>query len=341
VNSTLDGARWSAERAHAWYNARPLPFGCNFIPSNAINALEMWQAETFDPKTIDRELGFAQNVGMNAMRVYLHNLLWEQDAAGLKRRMEEYLTLAAGRGIDTLFVLFDTCWNDHPQLGEQPAPRPGVHNSGWVQGPGSVRLLDPSAWGPLEGYTRDILSTFGTDSRVLGWDLFNEPTNGGYSDSVLPFLVNTFAWARMANPSQPLTVGTWDDHPLSNDVILQQSDIITFHNYDTAELLDAKIVQLQALGRPIICTEYMARTVGSRFETCLPVLLKHGVGAINWGLVKGKTNTIFGWEKPLADVDEPPEWFHDIFRPDGTPFNEAEVACLRAHSGFFQRQRPQ
>jgi len=322
--------RWSKERARTWYGQQPWLVGCNFIPSTAINQLEMWQADTFDAPTIDRELGLAESVGMNVVRVYLHNLAWEEDAAGFKQRIGRFLELADKHHIRVVLVLFDSCWNDHPKAGKQPAPKPGVHNSGWLRAPGSARLFDARTWGGLEGYTKDILGSFGRDPRVLAWDLFNEPSNSGYFDAAVPLLKAVFAWAREANPDQPLTSGLWNDHPMSNQVMLDNSDVVTFHDYDAPEKLEAHILKLQETGRPLICTEYMARTRGSLFETSLPIFKRHGVGALNWGLVKGKTNTIFAWDAPMPDQDEPPVWFHDLFRPDGTPFKASEVEFLRS-----------
>jgi hypothetical protein len=322
--------RWSAEQANRWYDGQPWPVGCNFIASTAVNQLEMWQQDTFDPATINRELGFAQSIGMNTVRVFLHNIPWEQDASGFKRRIDSYLAIAAKHNIRTIFVLFDSCWNDNPHPGKQAAPRPGVHNSGWVRAPGTKRLFDSRTWGGLEGYTRDVLKSFGTDPRVLMWDLFNEPSNSGYMDAVVPLLKSVFAWAREANPMQPLTSGLWNDHQMSNEVMLANSDVVTFHDYDVADKLEAHIKTLQATGRPLICTEYMARTRNSLFQTCLPVFIRYRVGALNWGLVKGKTNTIFAWDTPMPDHDEPPVWFHDIFRPDGTPFSQKEVDFIKS-----------
>jgi len=322
--------RWSAARANAWYARQAWPVGCDFIPSTAINQLEMWQAETFDPAAIDRELGLAEGLGMNTVRVYLHNIPWEQDAAGFRKRIGEYLAIADRHHIKTIFVLFDSCWTDNPKPGKQPEPKPGVHNSGWVRAPGTERMFDSRTWGGLEQYTKGVLAAFGKDERVLAWDLFNEPSNSGYMDSCLPLLIKSFEWAKAANPSQPLTAGWWHDHPASNRVMFDNSDVVTFHWYGDAAGLEAKILELAKMGRPMICTEYMARTRGSVFETSLPVFERHRVGAINWGLVKGKTNTIFAWDTPMPEVDEPPVWHHDIFRPDGTPYSQKEVDFIRA-----------
>jgi endo-1,4-beta-mannosidase len=199
--------RWTAENANGWYQRQPWLVGCNFTPSTAINQLEMWQAATFDPDTIGRELGWAAGIGMNAVRVYLHDLVWQADAEGFKRRIDRYLALAARKGIQTLFVLFDDCWNMDPKLGKQPEPLPGVHNSGWMQSPGSKVVTDPGGWARLESYVKDVLAAFAADERILMWDLYNEPGNNGLGDRSLALLQAAFGWARAARPQQPLTAG--------------------------------------------------------------------------------------------------------------------------------------
>ncbi|MFD2570701.1 cellulase family glycosylhydrolase [Spirosoma soli] len=330
---TVFAGRWTPEQAKAWYAKQPWLVGANFTPSTAINQLEMWQADSFDSVTIDRELGYAEGVGMNVMRVFLHNLLWENDAEGFKKRIDQFLRIADRHKIKIMFVLFDSCWNDEFALGKQPTPKPGIHNSGWVRAPGTKRLKDPSTWHGLESYTKGVISAFAHDPRVIAWDLYNEPTNSGYMDDVMPLLTKTFEWARVVRPSQPITVGSWNDHRRSNDLIRANSDIITFHDYQEASKLEEAIEDLQKTGRPIICTEYMARTRNSTFQTCLPVFKKYNVGAINWGLVKGKTNTVYAWDAPMPSGEEPKIWFHDIFRPDGSVYSSEEVAVIRQLTG--------
>lgn len=332
IEGKLMGERWTVEKAWQWYTERPWVVGCNFIPSNAINQLEMWQADTFDPQTIRRELGWAASLGFNTVRVYLHDLLWEDDADGLKRRLDEYLTIASGLGISTLLVLFDDCWNDDPKSGRQPDPLPGVHNSGWARSPGSRCVSDPSTWSRLERYVKGVLSAFGKDRRILLWDLYNEPGNFGSNEKSLPLLEETFTWARAANPDQPLSAGLWFDNAALNEFQLQASDVITFHNYMDLDSLTGQIAELKSHGRPLICTEYMARTQNSLFETHLPVFKREGVGCINWGLVSGKTQTIFAWKTP-SDTPEPELWFHDIFYPDGRPYKPQEVEAIRRITG--------
>jgi endo-1,4-beta-mannosidase len=307
--------------------------GCNFTPSTAINQLEMWQAESFDPTTIQRELGWASAIGLNTVRVYLHDLLWQTDHAGFFTRLQRYLDIAAGQGIKTLFVFFDDCWNDESALGKQPAPRPGVHNSGWVRSPGSRVVNDPSQWGRLEDYVCGVLEQFGKDERILLWDLYNEPGNNNMNEQSLGLLKAIFGWARSISIDQPISVGWWYDKPIFSDFQFANSDIITFHNYNDADSLKKQIETLKSLGRPMICTEYMARGRGSRFETHLPIFKENGVGCINWGLVAGKTQTNYPWGS-AENGPEPELWFHEIFHKDGRPYLQAEVDAIKKATGI-------
>lgn len=326
---------WSTERANAWYKEQKWMTGANYIPATAINQLEMWQADTFDPATIDKELGWAQGIGFNTMRVFLHNIAWQTDSAGFKKRINDYLTIADKHGIKTLFVFFDDCWNKEPKAGKQPDPKPGIHNSGWMQDPGHKQSYDSSNFPKLEKYVKDVLTSFGKDKRILLWDLYNEPGNNGKRDSSYYLLSKVFQWARAVNPDQPLSVGLWAwDFEKLNELQLTNSDIITYHNYEEPQWHKRVIELLKASGRPLICTEYMARTRNSRFSNTLPLLKEAKVGAINWGFVEGKTNTIYAWDAPVPDGGQPVEWFHDIFKRDGTAYREDEINFIKKLNGL-------
>ena len=340
--------RWSEAQANAWYAKQPWLVGANYVPSSAINQLEMFQPETFDPAINARELGFAESIGMNTMRVFLQDQLWKQDPDGFKKRLDTFLAIAAKHHIRPLLVLFDSCWEPNPHLGPQHPPIPGVHNSGWVQSPGTARLFDPAVEPELRAYVTGVIGAFGNDPRVLGWDLWNEPdnTNGGrfHEDGpakvrrVNELLPRVFEWARSAHPTQPLTSGVWHDNwsdPAKENettkIQLAESDVITFHAYGWPEEFEARIKELQPLHRPLICTEYMARSAGSTFDTVLPVAKRYRVAAINWGLVTGKTQTNLpwdSWERPYV-LAPPTIWFHDVFHPDGTPYRQAEADLIR------------
>lgn len=320
---------WSAENANDWYRKQGWLVGANFLPSTAINQLEMWQSESWDPITIDRELGWASGIGMNVMRVYLHDLAWKADAAGFKSRVNQFLEIAAKHQIKILFTIFDDCWNPDARIGKQPSPRPGIHNSGWVRSPNKAVHDDPSQWAYLEAYVKDVLGSFKNDPRILMWDLYNEPGNSGYNESSLPLLKKVFEWAWAIRPDQPITCATWYDNKTLNHFQLVNSDVITFHNYSDTTSLIKEILEKRTIGKPMICTEYMARSRNSLFQTHLPIFKEYHVGAINWGLVAGKSNTIYQWDTPIPDGSEPKLWFHDIFRKDGTPYNKAETDFIK------------
>jgi Cellulase (glycosyl hydrolase family 5) len=345
--------RWTADTANVWYAKQPWLVGSNYIPANAINELEMWQADTFDPARIDTELGWAESLGMNTMRVFLHDLLWSRDQKGFKERVNTFLVICEKHKIKPIFVLFDSCWDPLPVPGKQRAPRPGIHNSGWVQSPGSRALQTPSEYPRLEQYVKGVVGAFADDHRILAWDIWNEPDNFNTSSyktrespnkvqQVLFLMPKAFSWAREAHASQPLTSGVWQGDWSNPDKLspmakeqLTLSDIVSFHNYEAPPSFEMHVKWLQRYGRPIICTEYMARPVNSTFEGILPIAKKYKVGAINWGLVAGKTQTYLpwdSWQHPYTD-QEPAVWFHEVFRTDGTPYRPEEVAFIRKMTG--------
>jgi hypothetical protein len=341
--------RWSDDEANAWYARQPWLVGSDYIPTYAINQLEMWQADTFDPQRIDLELGWAESIGMNTMRVFLHDLLWQQDPDGFRKRMDTFLTICAKHQIRPIFVFFDSVWDPNPKLGPQHQPIPGVHNSGWVQSPGRAALTDPAQYPRLEAYVKGVVGAFANDPRVLAWDLWNEPdnlNNPSYAvqdppnkiELVEKLLPKVFDWARDARPTQPLTSGLWQGDWTSTKTLtptqrtqVEKSDVLSFHNYGWPEDFEAHVLLLEQYHRPIFCTEYMARGNGSTFDTVLPIALKYRVAAINWGFAEGKTQTWLPWDswtRPYT-LEQPSVWHHDIFTPDGKPYRQRELDIIR------------
>ena len=355
--------RWTEERAWQWHNENGWMVGTNFNPSTSINQLEFWQEDTYDPETIERELEWSAELGMNMHRVYLHNLLWDQDSIGFLERVDNYLNISESKDIKTLFVLLDDVWHPVPKLGKQPEPIPFVHNSGWVQAPGSEILGDSSRHDELKNYVKGVISHFADDKRVVGWDLYNEPDNVASSDPEnlvnninfrglnrgpevkekhiysLSLLKKIFMWAREVNPSQPLTVGLWKDSETWNDIdnlsaidrfAISNSDVISFHAYGDLEETMKKVEDLEQFNRPLLCTEYLARGEQNTFQIMLPLFKEKEIAAVNWGFVAGKTNTSFPWSSWQVEFDSLPKiWHHDIYLPDKTPYDEKEIAFLK------------
>ena len=371
--------RWTEEKAWEWFDKQPWLVGTNFISSSAINQLEFWQEETFDPELIDKELGLSASIGMNTHRVFLHDLLWQQDSIGFMSRIDKFLEISHKNGIKILFVFFDDVWHPLPKLGKQPEPIPNVHNSGWVQSPGAKILYDSLSHYKLESYVKGVIGKFANDDRILGWDLYNEPGQKGIAshniskeraielykkigieinDSnyskynlnqidpkeikqkhTLSLLKKTVKWAREVNPSQPLTIGIyewdikWDNiNNLSelNRFILNSSDIISFHSYGSKNEVLMRVKQLKNYRRPLLCTEYIAREYENTFQNVLPIFGDNKIGAYNWGLVSGKTNTIYPWKSWDSTYTSPPmKWHHDIFYQNGEPFSTEETEFIK------------
>jgi hypothetical protein len=347
-------ARWPARQAHQWYSRQDWILGANYTNASAINQLDMFQAATWNPAEIDKEFGWAKKFGMNSMRVYLHDLLYKQDPQGFKQRFEQLLSIADKHGIRIMPVLFDSVWNPDPKLGPQHPPIPGVHNSGWVQSPGRHDLVNPANDAHFRRYVEDVVGTFAKDRRILLWDIWNEPDNhggGSFNDDQLAqervrieqLLPQVFAWARAQKPTQPLSSGVWigpDWSPGAPELTpiqrtqLSESDVITFHNYEWPEQFEARVKQLRPYGRPLICTEWMARSAGSTADAVLPIAHRENIGMINWGFVQGEIQTHLpwdSWERPYT-LQQPVAWFHDLLHPDGRPYREREAEIFRSLS---------
>ncbi len=328
IENIESGGKWTAERANKWYEKQPWLVGCNFLPSSAVNDVEMWQAESFDPETIDRELGWAEKIGYNSVRVFMNYVVWEADPAGLRKRFDQFLQIASRHGISTMAILLDDCFKQNPKVGKQEDPVPGVHNSQWVASPGRPFMNDKSNLPKLEAYVKDMVSSFASDQRVVIWDLYNEPTpeSAELAEACL-------SWAREVHPLQPLTIGAWDDlkSPFSKR-LMELSDIVSFHGYDATEGVLSKLAISSAFNRPVICTEWMIRREGNSIENLLPIFHDRRIGCWNWGFVAGRTQTYYPWGSPQG-APEPKQWQHDILRKDGTPFNSNEIRLLKELTG--------
>jgi hypothetical protein len=341
--------RWSKEKATDWQKKHGWVVGCNYIPHNAINQLEMWQAETFDPFLIDKELSWAAELGFNTIRVFLHHLLWEQDSKGFLERIDLFLSIANKHGIKTLFVLFDAVWDPFPKLGKQPEPKHNVHNSGWVQSPGYDVLNNPDCYDGLHEYVTGVVRRFKNDERILIWDLYNEPDNmnlGSYKDDnyvqhkaelSMLLLKKTIGWVRSICPEQPITMAPWQNDwscetkfSMIDNYMFTHSDIISFHCYEDKTGTEKRILELKRFDRPLLCTEYMARPFKNTFQEILPLFKEHNIGAYNWGLVAGKSQTHCPWDSWETPYEKEPKlWFHDIFRANGEAYNKKEVKFLK------------
>jgi hypothetical protein len=341
---------WTEAEANEWYSHQPWLVGTNFVASYASNQMEMWQEGTFDTLELERELDWVQQMGFNTIRVFLHDLLWARDSSGQIKRMNAFLKIADKHKIRTIFVLFDSRWNPFPEAGLQRPPKAGIYNSTWAQSPGATALMDPRQTKRLLAYVQEVILEFSNDKRVLAWDLWNEPDNrnfGEYAktdpsnklDLVAALLPQVFTYARAALPSQPITSGLWSgtgwDDPAKLNAIqkvqLENSDILTFHNYDGPQDFEKRIQWLQTYKRPILCTEYLARSRGSVPQAILPVAKKYNVAALAMGFVAGRSQTFLpldSWQQPYKEA--PAAWYQDLVRFNGKPYSQEEYDFIRS-----------
>ena len=352
--------KWSAQRANDWWAARSWVCGFNFLPSSAVNFLEMWTADTFDRDTIARELKWAADFGFNAVRTNLHYLVWKHDRNGLMERFEWFLDTAFKAGLETMPVLFDDCGfgGFEPEYGPQPEPVKNIHNSRAVANPGRAAVMDRAQWPDFKRYFQDVMLSHRDDPRILLWDLYNEPGNLMIFIKAGPFaefdhaltehsrdlMLASFDWAREINPAHPLSVAAWRTPPAGYDapafdneidrLALEHSDVITFHAYCNRDAAEVYIDQLSKLGRPMMSTEWMARTIDSKIEDQLDLYHSRKVGCFNWGLVRGRTQTHLPWPHTLellhGEIVHEGAWFHDLIRPDGQPYDAAEARHVSA-----------
>lgn len=324
-DTAIDG-RWTEERINAWYDELPWLVGCNYYPATAINQIDMWQASTWDSDRIDLELGWAASIGMNTLRVYLHDLVWADDEEGLYERMDKFLNICQSHGIRPFFVFFDDCHFPNPKLGVQPLPVRAYHNSGWVNSPArelAIRYANdqatPEEVARLKGYVQETMRKFKGDERVLMWELYNEPGRGNGLDGDMgstnvkrsigeqsnKLVYDSWVWAREVNPSQPIMSNSSGSIGKRNVSINRaNSDLHSIHSYggdkrrnlDATERLRAEILEYQKDNRPVMVTEWLARDKGSVVEESLPLMKEMNAGAINWGFVAGKSATIWNWD---------------------------------------------
>ena len=341
--------QWTPSAANEWYARQPWLVGSSYIQSNTSNQFDMWQSEYFDADRIDLDLSWAEKLGMNTLRVFLQDLLWKTDSGGLKSRMDKLLKLADKRKMKVIFVLFDSSGDPFPDAGRQRSPRPGVRNSTWAQSPGAKGLTDPKQTERVLAYVKEVIAYFSIDKRVLAWDVWNEPDNlnaGTFGASepvnkiekVLALLPRVFEYARAGTPTQPLTSGLWKGDWSSMEKLspiekiqIEQSDFISFQNYEGPAEFEKRVKWLQAYGRPVMCTGFLARSQGSTFQAILPIAQKYNVGAVGTGLVAGKTQTWLPWDSwQKAYIDhEPDPWYQDIFHSNGIPYKQDEVDFIR------------
>lgn len=349
--------RWSESQAWDWYEKKPWVMGINYVPSITLHAVELWQEDTY-PEVIEsvrKEFILMQDIGLNSVRMFLPFHIWFHEKEKFLERLDCFLDELASRNITMMPVLFNDCvgfgrpkditphmshgWQQYDighHGGHKKNPFTGEQEQiGWC-------LWDEPEWQEtLEEYLIALLERFGKDERIYIWDLWNEPGNSNRHDRSIPYIKRVFEIARNINPVQPLTAGVWS-YPESYGVddsvdvetvqrlALDESDIITFHQYEGIERVNRVVKQLQKEKRPMLNTEWLNRIQDNFVQDNLPLYYKERIGSYSWGLVAGKSQHFLPWDELWNHRQLPlNRWQHDLFDTFYTPYDKKELELMR------------
>lgn len=325
-------ARWDIPRAWAYMEKLGTLKGCNYVPAYCHSYIQMWH--DYREVVIRRELGYARAAGINTLRIFVATCQWQTHRGLLYQNLDRFLNLCREMGLSILLTLQPNTYMTPGYVQQREDPfiihfEPGRHDKGWTYEGAAFGMAHwPQVQDDIGAFVTDIVTRYGRDDRIAIWDLYNEP----WPDCT-DILHHVFACARAVSPMQPLT-SCW----LSFDI----SDVTSFHCYEqpgapahvqdggTSWLtFEAELQRAIDTGRPMVCTECLARTFGNELQAFLPFFARHGIGFYVWGLCAGSAQYHFPWDWPVGSP-EPRRWFHCLFYPDGVPFDEAELRLLRA-----------
>ena len=351
------GKQWSKERAWEWYNSRPWIRGCNYLPANCVNRIEMWQEYNSDKvfETMEEEFKLIQSIGYNSIRVIIEFLVWDKEHDGYMERFERFLTLANKYGISVMLVLANDCMRpkgyEVDKLGEQPCDW-GYHGGrkmsqhGIFNAMGHHYLDEPETAPRFFAMIREFVEKYKNDERINIWNVYNEVGNSNRREVTLPNLKKIFEICREIDPIQPLTCETasyyggdfFETCEVEKYGVLN-SDIISFHNYGSYESNIRTIKNLKKFGRPLINSEWLARCLNNNVEELFPLYYLEKVGCYNWGLVGGKAQYYEPWNSTWENYEKNPDlkwdftkWFHDLFRLNHRPYNPKEIEIIKKYS---------
>ena len=362
----MEDRRWSPETAWEWYNARPWIRGCNFMSSDCVNRIDQWQALGFEEKlaTAEKELELASKTGFNAVRLILEYIVWKEEHDGFMARFDRYLDACYKFGIRAMIVFGNDCMlpkedpNAHLHCGPQHydwgyhgGRRISQHSTIHTE-PGYSLLDEPEEAPHIYEFVREIIEKYKNDDRILIWDLYNEPGNGRRDPVTLPHVKKFFEIAREVDPMQPLTSAVWRMKtdpdavlPEAEQYVLDHSDIVSYHSYASYDENIMLLQKLKKLGRPILNTEWLARTQHNTIQELFPLFYLEKVGCFNWGFVAGLYQTYEPWNTVwetyenggARDVDFR-LWFHDLYRPSLHPYDPHEIEIIRKYTERADRE---
>ena len=345
--------KWSVERINKWYDAHAWIRGCNYMSADCANRIDQWQSEGFEERfeTTKTEIKLMKELGFNSVRLIPEFIVWDEEHDSFFERFDRYLDLLWEHGISSMVVLANDCMP--PKNDAWKAPKLGPQHTDWGYHGGRKNsqhgvfnavgyhvLDDEETAVKYFEMVREIVTRYKDDERIIIWDVYNEPGNSNRRELTPKNLKKIFEICREIDPSQPLTCATWsgdgENVPEVEKFGLENSDIITYHNYSTFEEHIRVINHLKKLGRPIMNTEWLARCTSNTVFDNFPVFFLERIGCYNWGFVAGKYQTYEPYEAHWkwyysdknANVDFT-KWFHDLYRPSLRPYDPRETELIK------------
>ena len=352
--------RWTKEEAWKWYSSRPWVMGLNYVPSITLHCAELWQEDTHDEvmKSVKKEFSLMEDIGLNSVRMFMPFSIWYYDREKFLLRLDKFLTALDKHGISMMPVIFNDCvgfgkpedirpkrstgWHSYDighHGGHKDNPFTGERKrQGWI-------YWDEEEWRPvMVEYLQALVGRFRCDGRIYAWDIWNEPGNSNRHNMSVPYLKRAFEITRELDPIQPLTAGVWfypQDYGISwqaevesiQRLALDESDIITFHQYEGFERVKNVVARLKAEERPMLNTEWLNRVQNNLMEDNLPLYYDEKIGSYSWGLVAGKSQHFLPWDELWKNKSLPlNRWQHDLFDTFYTPYDRKELDLMRSLS---------
>lgn len=349
--------RWTENEIKAWYDALPWLRGCNFLPSNCVNRLDMWQSYKRNEhlETADRELALCNETGFNTVRLWLNFDVYYKEPEEFMNTLESYISLSAKHNQAVMIVL---AYEEDLPYGEKfIAKNLGKQKIYFNHFNRDYKLfnecLNENKFRHYSEYpeTRElffemverVVKKYREDKRIIAWNVENEP-GIGIGKRAIKLLRELFALVRSLDPVQPLAADIWhavkDDGTLDSEeenVAYELSDFISFHSYSEYEWFLSGLYALKKhYARPIIVTEWLNRCNHNTVRDIYPLLMYDKIGCYCWGFVGGETYTTEPWNDFWEKFEKNPDvnfdftkWQHDLYRRNYHPYDPREIALIK------------
>lgn len=346
--------QWTVEEANTWYRKYPWIRGTNFLPSNCSSRLDMWQSYHLKEhlECSDRELALAEQIGFNSVRLWLNfDVYYSEGKETFLDILEKYICLCAKHHQSVMLCLaYEEDLHELPfvpkPLGEQPIyPATHFNRPKEKEGKPSWRhyLEIPETHDLFIEMVTEVVRKYRDDERIIVWNVWNEP-DITRKEATLPLLAQLFELVRSLDPIQPLTSDIWaglDEECKCKSVVqqysLEHSDVISFHNYSPYEKFIEQVIRLKSVtDRPIFMTEWLHRINHNNVYELYPLMYLENIACYCWGFVAGLTATIEPWNSLWDQYDKDhnvpydfTKWQHDLFRPNGRPYDPKEIEIIK------------